>query len=418
MAGDPTPQNTVKIALQPITKGSTPPNIHDDKFVSAVSAAKAGGDATQHYFDAVNQTAEYWSWLTQVLGRKEDPWADGVDPQGNPIQMSSSGNLDVRMGAFYRPPVNGAEGHVFKEGDDPPVVGIATFQTHNTTTSISSDISFGLSLAGLPPGIVIGSKLFKDLIKPAYGNMKVLFNKLAEKMKSSAEVEDPDIDPAEEAEDPISEAEGDIGDIGGELAGEGAEFLAIDWGSVVAEVGGLGVLAAIPLIVSFLGHKMVTSVMINNLTNTDFTWSIKDQVWGKASVLPSQDSNNKIPKMDYNVDSWGDRTTVKCSYEARMQFINSNDYGSIGWVLGLKPADADQELATVVSIPWAGDNTIWTGQLTGDAGDLYTRHSNPDGRLTVGATVGKYKSTISTTKLSGKTEDAYFYGILVVIEPA
>src|SRR4051812_27085523 len=104
----PTTVNTLSIGLTPITSGSNPPSINDDSFISAINSAKAGGGATQDYFDAANQTADYWTWLTNTLNTKEDPWSPGLDPDGNPIQMSSSGNLDVRMGAFYRDPPSDA----------------------------------------------------------------------------------------------------------------------------------------------------------------------------------------------------------------------------------------------------------------------------------------------------------------------
>ncbi len=95
------------------------------------------------------------------------------------------------------------------------------------------------------------------------------------------------------------------------------------------------------MIVGYLGHKMVVSVMIHNLSDTTgFTWSILDQHWGKASVLPDPKTNNTIPKMDYITDSFGDHSTVKVSYEASMQFIDSNDFGDIGLVLTLTPRTA------------------------------------------------------------------------------
>lgn len=414
----PPPESTVTIALTPITSGATPPNIHDDQFASAIAAAQQGGEATQAYFDGMNQTADYWGWVATQVDGQEDPWADGVDPDGNPIQMSSNGNLDVRMGAFYRESPTG-EGHVAAlEGAPPPVVGIATIQTHNTTTNLSADLSFGLSLAGLPPSIVIGSALFKDLIKPVYSNLKTYFNKNASDIKAQSEVEDPSIDPEAEAEDALSDAEASIEDIGGELGEQGAEYLVIEWGSVGAEAAGLGALAAIPLIVGFLGHKMVTSVLVHNLTDTDVTWSLLEQVHGKSSVMPDPKTNNKISKMDYNVDSWGDKTTVKVSYEASMQFINSTDYGDIGLVLNLTPATGPA-IATVFYVPWAGHNIIWTGPSTGDADQMWADHMQvPDDNLSVTSTVGAIKSTIAITKLSGKTDDAYFYGIVITLEKA
>lgn len=214
---DPDPTKTVSLVLTPITSGATPPNIHTDAFASAIAAAQQGGDATQAYFDGMNQTADYWGWVADQVGQGENVWADGVDPDGNPIQMSSNGNLQVRMGTFYRESPTG-DGHVAaKAGDPPPVVGIATIQTHNTTTNLGADLSFGLGLAGLPVGIKISSLLFKDLIKPVYSNLKTYFNKNASDIKANSEVEDPDIDPEESSQDALEDADGEIGDIGGDL---------------------------------------------------------------------------------------------------------------------------------------------------------------------------------------------------------
>ena len=368
----------------------------------------------------MNQTADYWGWVADNVGQGENVWADGVDPAGNPIQMSSNGNLAVRMGSFYREPPTG-DGHVAAQaGDPPPVVGIATIQTHNTTTGLGADLSFGLGLAGLPVGIKISSLLFKDLLKPVYSNLKTYFNKNASDIKARSEVEDPDIDPEEASEGALEDADGEIGDIGGDLGEQGAEYLAVEWGSVATEAAGLAALAAIPMIVGFLGHKMVVSLMVHNLTETtDFTWTILDQHWGKSSVLPDPKTNNKIPKMDYITDAFGDRSTVKVSYEASMQFINSNDYGNVGLVLALTPSDGSTPIAAVFDIPWAGDNIIWTGPSTGNADQMWVDHMGlPDDKLSVSSTVGAYKSTIAITKLSGKTDDAYFYGIVITIEKA
>ncbi|MFP2904152.1 hypothetical protein ACLESD_03575 [Pyxidicoccus sp. 3LFB2] len=419
---DPSPSNTVKISLTPLTPGgSTPPNIHDDNFVAAINSAKAGGSATQSYFDSTNQTADYWTWLTNTVNAQEDPWAPGTDPDGNPIQMSSNGNLDVRMGAFYRDPNGGsttsdaAAPAAGAAGDTPaPTVGIATIQTHNTTTAVSSDISFGLSLAGIPAGIVLSKALFGDLIQPIYANLKTAVNGMAEAFKKAAEVDDPDIDPEEEAEDPLDEASGEAEDVGGELAEEGAKYVAIDWGSVGLEAAGMGALVAIPMIVGFLGHKMVNSLVVHNLTDHDFTWQMTNQFHGQSTVLPDPKTANKIPKMDYNVDSWGDKTTVKVAYQAMYQFTNSTDLGSIGWLLTLTPDDGSTATDIMADIPWATDNTI----AVGEKGSITVPPEQSDGQLTKTAKVGEFNVTIAITALSGETGGAYFYGVIVTIEPA
>jgi hypothetical protein len=279
-------------------------------------------------------------------------------------------------------------------------------------------MSFGLGLAGIPGGIILTKKLFADLLSPVYQNLKTYVTKMSQQFKEASEVETPDIDPEAEAEGPLEDASGQVGEIGGDLAEEGVEYLTIDWGSVVAESAGLGVIAAIPLLVSYLGHKMVNSVEIHNLTELDITWSVAAQVHGQPSIIPKDDSGKVIPKMDYNVDSWGDKTTVKVAYAADFQFININDYASIGYVLTLQPANGGGTATDlVVSIPWAGDNTIWAGPSTGDAQAQYEQHSTPDGRLSVSTVADTYQVTMSINALSGETDGAYFYGLLCVIEP-
>jgi hypothetical protein len=415
------PAKTVSLALTPITAGSTPPNIQTDAFAAAIASAQQGGDATQAYFDSMNQTADYWGWVADNVSQGNEVWIDAVGPDGtSPIKMSSDGNLDVRMGAFYRDPPSG-EGHVAAAPGDPiPVVGIATIQTHNRTSGLAATLSLGLGLAGLPVGIKLSSMLFQDLLKPVYANLKTYFNKNAVDTKAASEVEDPDIDPEEASEDALADADAEIGDIAGDLGEQGAKFLAVQWGSVAAETAGLAALAAIPMIVGYLGHKMVVSVMIHNLSDTTgFTWSILDQHWGTSSVLPNPKTNNTIPKMDYITDSFGDRSTVKVSYEASMQFINSTNLGDIGVMLTLTPSDGGPAVATGFYVPWAGHNIIWTGASTGNAEQMWDDHLQvPDDKLSVINTVGAIRSTISITKLSGETDDAYFYGVVITLENA
>ena len=416
---------TVKVHLKPLVAGY--PNIIDNagNFMKSLNQAKAGGTSTQDYFNSRNQTSGFWNWMADHNTSGNDPFAPAVDPQGNKIVMASNGNVDMRMGSFYREPENG-EGHVADE-NDPPIFGIATIQTGNTTSLTSRDVSFALGLIGIPGGIVLTKALFGDLLTPVYKNMKTFVTKMASKFRDSSNVEDPDIDPETESEEPLDDASGQIENVGGELGEEGAEYLAIDWSSVGLEAAGLGAIVAIPMIVDFLGHKMVNSVEVHNLTNSDLTWYIDKQVHGKSSVAPKPESGgNIIPKMDYNVDQWGDKTTVKVAYAADFQFINSSDLGSIGYVLSFTPSGQTTPIKAVVSVPWAGHNAIWAGESSESADDIYNKYAWVDtsqpapanwDKTTWSSVVGDYKVTISITKLSGETEGQYFYGNVIVIEP-
>lgn len=414
----PDPAKTIKIKLTPITAGGMPSFV-DGHYDSAVAAALEGGDKAQAYFDARNQTAGFWAWMGNTLDNKEDPWAEGTDPQGHPILMASNGNLDMRVGAFWRGHPEGLTAEDIDE-DDPPVVAIASIQTHNTTNNLSGGIVLGVGLLSIPGGIKLTQALFADLLKPVYANLKLAVGGLVQKLRLSAEVEAPSIDPEDEVEDPLSDASADVENIAGELAEEGAEYVAVEWGSVGAEVGGLAVLAAIPIILQFLAHQMFNTVQVINRTDEDFKVSILDLVHGILTVKPAGDTAGvvTIPKMDYNTDSWGDKTTVKVAYEANYQFANWSQFGPIGHVLGLTPASGGKTAKVLTWIPWAGMNTIWAGDSTDEPSKIWADHSNPDGLLSRKAGLGTYTVSMSTNKLSGETDGRYFYGVIVTIDKA
>ena len=406
-------QNTAKLVATPITKGGFP-NVVDDNFKSVINQAKAGGDALQSFYDAMNQTADFWGWLAENAGDNLNPFAPGHDPNGDPIMMGSSGNVDMRYGAFYRGDTEAGKA----EDDEPPVVGVATIQTGNTTTRASKTVSFALSIAGLPPGILLSKALFGDLLSPLYGNMKTWITKNARNIQEDAQVEDPDVDPEDAADDALSDASEEVEDVGGELAEEGVEYATINWGAGALEVAGMGALAAVPMIVSYLGHNMVTSVRVINETDYAFAGDISYQASGKTSVSPKSDNGKVIPKMAYYTDMWGDKTSVKCAYEANFQFINSSDLGSIGDLITLTPSGGATSVANLlVSIPWSGDNTVWVGSSSGSAQSTYDAHSAPNGQLSVSSTFDQYTVTVAITKLTGETKGQYFYGVLVHIEP-
>jgi hypothetical protein len=408
--------NTIQIQMTPLTQGGYP-NVVDENFQNAVNQGKQGGANTMNFFNATNATSDFWGWMASHDGSNTNPFVPGTDPQGNPIVMASNGNVSMRMGAFYNdnPPTSLAAGD-----DPPPATGIGTIQTGNTTTLASRDLSFTLTLLGIPAGLVLTKALFSDLIGPIYANMKTFVTKMAKQFQEASEVEDPAIDAEAESEEPMTESSEEIEDIGGELAEEGAEYLAVDWSTVGLEAAGLGAIAAIPMIVSFLGHKMINSLAIINQTNLDFVWNVSHQDSGKSSVLPSANNDTvstTIPQMQVIKDMWGDSSDAPVAYEADFQFINSSDYGSIGYVMSLTPSDGGTPAQLVVAIPWAGENTIWVGSSNEDPATIYNTYSPANGQLTYSATFDNYQVAVSINALQGETNGQYFYGVLVVIEP-
>jgi hypothetical protein len=180
---------------------------------------------------------------------------------------------------------------------------------------------------------------------------------------------------------------------------------------VALDVACLAPLMALPMLAEFLGHAMTHALIVQNVTGTDFTWT-ETIVHGESAIQPGQ---NALPGLKHESGADGD---VTLSSSASFQNVNYTDYGAIGYVLQLHPADGSPAATLVVNVPWVGDNAIWVGQSDEDPNQLYEEHSVPDGRLSVTASFGSYKVTWSINKLSGETEGAYFYGVLGVIEKA
>jgi hypothetical protein len=420
MTNDPSnPNNTLSLQMTPLTNGGYP-NVANSSFTNAITSAKKGGSNTFNFFNATNETSDFWGWMASHDGSETNPFVPGTDNEGNPIMMASNGNISMRMGAFYHDGLSTALVAGAADDAPPPVTGIGTIQTGNTTNSTSRNLSFALTIAGIPAGLVITKALFGDLLAPIYANMKTFVTKMAKKFQSETEVEGPTIDAAEESVEPLEETSSEIEEVGGDLAEEGVAYLAVDWSSALLEAAGLGAIVAIPLIVSALGHQMTNSLSVINQTTLDFEWGISHQASGELSVVPSSNDSTQsttIPQMEVIVDMWGDTSSDPVAYEADFQFINSSDYGSIGYVMSFTPSDGGTPAQMVVSIPWAGENSVWVGESSQNPSDTYNTYSDANGLETVTYNFDNFAVTVSITALQGETNGQYFYGVLAVIEP-
>ncbi|WP_320779242.1 hypothetical protein [Streptomyces sp. CRN 30] len=405
-----TPSNTENFTFTPGTP--TLGHIVDDGYTQAIQAAQQGGDPTQQWFDCQNQTSDFWGWMADPGA---DQFAPGQDPDGNQILMAQNYGVQMRQGAFYRGDDAAAAGGT--AGDSPPQVGLATIDTYNTTNDVSKTITYVMSAAGIVPSAALTKALFGDLIQPTLKNCATFVRKMSQTFQQEAQAETPNVDPLADVQEPMQEAEEEAEEATGEIVEQGVEYLSVSWSSVALECAGLGAVAVLPLIFGAIGHNMLCHVEIHNLTDIDFTWNLDDQVHGKASVLPQDETARQIPKMDYAVDHWGDRSTVQCAYFATFGFINSYDLGDIGVVLSLTPSDGSPEAKLVAAVPYAGDNTIWVGQSDDDPATIYAENSVPNGLLQTACSFDTYSVSWAITKLSGTTGGAYYYGLMGVINP-
>ena len=77
----------------------------------------------------------------------------------------------------------------------------------------------------------------------------------------------------------------------------------------------------------------------------------------------------------------------------------------------------DHLICRVKTFEIIGDYSLRVSFDDGTAQSIYDAHTvNPDGKLSVTASFGKYKVTLSLNKISGKTYDSYYYCSTAVIQ--
>lgn len=388
------PADSITFAVEPDTSGF--PAVVDAAFRTAVSQSKLGGDSTQRYFDALNQTSDFWG----DLATGAITFAPGVDPKGNPVFMASNGNVEMRLKAEF----------VSDGGKPGDLVGNATVATHNTTLGVSSWTAVAVRIATMPLYLKFTADLFSKLAVPIYRNMARVVTDLASRVQQATSTENASIDALEMADRLVGQDSQVVDNVVAETGEQGLKYMSIEWGSVALDVACLAPLMALPLLAEFLSHAMTHALIVQNLTGTDFTWQ-QTIVHGESAMQPGQ---NTLPGLKHESGADGD---VTLSSSASFQTVNYTDYGAIGYVLQLHPADGSPDATLVVNVPWAGDNAVWVGTAT-DPDQAYQQHGRPNGQLTTKAAFGGYTVTLSLNKLSGQTYDSYYYCSTAVIEEA
>lgn len=386
--------NTVRFRMNPVTSGC--PSVADPVFMAALEASERGGDPTAAFFGHLSETAGFWSRLASGLVT----FAPAVDPQGRPVTIGSDGNTSLRLVASLAPPATPAAAS--------PSVGTVSVQTGSTSSGFSMVMVFEAVVPEYGP---LAEAVLGKLGEPLLASARQLVQRMSSLVRQAA-AETPQVDALQAADEAVAQQSDALAEVSG-AAGEEVAFLAVDWGGVVTEVAGLAPVMAIPLILESLGHTIRHSLIVQNLTGMDFTWTV-DPLHGMAAVQPG---GNVIPAVQVanGVPEVADGSRL--SYQAGWQFASAGNMSSIGYVLTLAPA-AGQAVRAVVSIPFAGRNAIWVGASTLDAQSLYEQHSSPTGALSVTAECGDYQLTLSINALTGTTSDGvYFYCSTAVLDP-
>jgi hypothetical protein len=375
--------------VQPLSHGY--PALVDSHFTAAIASSEAGGDSTQSYFDALNRTADFW----MLVASETITFAPGVDLQGRPVLMASSGNVELRA-------------EVVPAATDPSVDAVLTIATKNTSTDVSQMVSFGL-VASSP----IQPTDVETLAPAIYESVQAVLTGLASELAAQGQVEGPEIDASAVTAKVLADVTAIV------IRAVGNTLLHIDWmavewsAQVVGSLAGLSVLVAIPLVIEFMGHTMFHSLIVQNLTDVEFTCTPTLEA-GQYSVKPS---STTVPAKSTQPDPLDPSQSNTLSYWLGMQ-TSSTEFGSIGFVVDLASAGGDKA-QLLVSIPWSGGNTLWAGPPAGSADEAWAAHSLPPCTgTTTSVKFGSYKVALSINALSGKTYDSYFYCSTAVIKPA
>jgi hypothetical protein len=118
------------------------------------------------------------------------------------------------------------------------------------------------------------------------------------------------------------------------------------------------------LLIGLLAKQFQVHFEVTNYTDSDVEWTLEHAYNGAMTARPA---SLVIPKMGRATDAWGDTTDVPVAYQADFFSTNSSGFAGTGYAIRLSAAGlSGEDIAVVVSVPWALDNAIWLGPVPAD----------------------------------------------------
>jgi hypothetical protein len=389
------PAPTLNFGLVDLTGGY--PIQRSDAFEFLLEQATSGGDGTGNYLSHFARFSELGTYL-QKTG---DAAYSQVPGPGNGQRLTASTNgTSLHIDVTLDPQLHA------QDYDGQPIVGMATITMELPDPyDIVKIAVFGVQLAEIPPGFVVTGVIWQALFKPILARAQNLFQSLIESWLDMGEGEAADLGEAiaDTAADAAEAASEDVGEVIAEEAV--VAELAIDFAAAVPALAAVGILVAIPILIELLAKKMSVHIQVNNMTNTDFNWSIAYTDEGAVSVQPKSAT---IPKMSTVTDIFGDTSSVLVVHQADLSFVNTSGFEGIGFVLNFAPADnSSTPIAAVISIPFFDDNSAWLGDpgANPDWGSLYGAHEDDGSGLAVSYGNRDYTTNFAFDALSGNNDD-------------
>lgn len=405
MADQITVLDGVGFDFAPITNGM--PSVADSYLSTALDAACAGGAATQSFFAALNDTASFWSML--AAGTIE--FANAVDPQNEYVVIASSGNVDLRLVATYA----GGEFTV-SASEPPPVIGTLSVSLGIKGLNLTQMWAADIALTSLPAETPsMNADLFAGLKGSLYLSVEDTLKSMAQAIAQASTVVSPSVDPVSIAGSVLAAASAKlIGLVGAITRKVAFKYIQVTTTKLVLSYAAFGVLQAIPAVMKVLAHEMTSSILVYNLSDKAVVLDIEEIVHGKLSVEPSltnlagaQPLTNPAGRGDVVVDD-----------STNFQLTNSNQLGAIGAVAALSCPDWPLPVRALISVPWAGTNTIWLGTSNASADTIWSDNNAVNNLLTTTIDVADgVQATMAINALSGRTDGAYLYSVLLVIRP-
>lgn len=331
------------------------PVCHDDVYADVISQAVSGGQGTAGYLSHLLSLSDLVGYLHRTGA---DAFATEQLPNGSVQARATDGHATMNVAVQLN------AGLVETDLNGVPVRGIATVRLALPgPDGLAKIVSFGLSLAELPAGLVITNVLVQSLFKP-------LLHQLVSYVQNTV-MRWLEVDVGEDIADLGSDLADAAGDAAEEVGAETAELVvdevavaevAVDLSAAVPAFGALALLAAVPLLIIALSKEFLLHLEIDNVTDYDITWS---QPYIYNGAMTAQPKDQVLPKMGRAVDVWGDLTDVPVVYQANFSSMNSSGYKGTGVALQLSPKGlVGQDVAVLISIPWGADNALWMGEVT------------------------------------------------------
>ena len=364
-------------------------------YTDAIGQAVSGGKGTAGYLEHMLSLAALTSYLHKT---GTAAFVNEQLPNGSMQARATDGHATMNVAVQLN------DGLKETDLNGVPVRGIATVRLAlPTPNDVAKIVSFGLSLAEIPAGIVVTNVLIQALFKPL---LQQLVSYVQETVVRWLDVDvgDDIADLGEDLADAAGEAAEEVGEESAELVVEEAVVaeVAIDLSAAVPAFAALALLAAVPLLIMALSKKFLLHLEIDNLTDHDFTWS---EPYLYNGAMTAQPAEPVLPKMGRAVDAWGDETDVPVAYQANFSAMNKSGYEGTGVALKLSPSGlVGQDIAVCISIPWAADNALWIGDATPGMNWEYAFDNYPEPVLHTNHGNQKFYLSMGIDALSGQSD--------------